>query len=540
MILRPYQQEAVDSIFNCWNESVGRHLLISAPTGSGKSIILAEIVKRLCTEWPSIKILIITDTKELITQDEKSIKDHFPKCNIGIFSSGLKKHNTKAQVILCSIQSMYSKAYSFDHVDIIIIDEAHLVSPKSATRFQVLFKQMDIGSPGYAVVGLTATPFRMTEGNLCEGEGALFDHIAYVCDMKQLIKDGYLTKVISKGGLAKINLDGVKIRNGDFDPRELACAADSPELVRRAVEEIVELGADRKAWLIFTSSIAHSMHVKEELMKHHIDCEVVTGDTESDERDSIVNKFKSGKLRCLINVSIYTKGLDVPRIDMICLLTSTKSKGRYIQEVGRGMRVFPGKEDCLLLDFGRSCMDHGPIDSIDPVKTKNIFNCEKAPIPQKECPKCRAIIHARMLTCPSCGYEYPIPDAEARHGVNAFEGAVMSDQVKPFLVEVKEMYCTRHHKPGKTDSLKMCFYDNLDREFPTWICLNHKGFAQEKALAIVKQMGGTAKTVDEALKEWHTWRKPAQIQCKPDGKWTRVTGYAFPKGQSQQQKLEEE
>jgi hypothetical protein len=144
------------------------------------------------------------------------------------------------------------------------------------------------------------------------------------------------------------------------------------------------------------------------------------------------------------------------------------------------------------------------------------------------------------MKCPACGYDFEIPEATAAHGTEAYSGPVLASQQQPFLVDVKEMYCTRHHKPGKTDSLKMCFYDNLDREFPTWICLNHKGFAQEKALAIVKQMGGTAKTVDEALKEWHTWRKPTQIQCKPDGKWTRVTGYAFPKGQSQQQKLGEE
>jgi hypothetical protein len=99
------------------------------------------------------------------------------------------------------------------------------------------------------------------------------------------------------------------------------------------------------------------------------------------------------------------------------------------------------------------------------------------------------------------------------------------------------MYCTRHHKPGKTDSLKMSFYDKMDKETSLWICLDHKGFAYEKATAMVKQMGGSARSVDEALKEWHTWRKPAQIQCKPEGKWVRVTGFAFPKGQSQQQKL---
>jgi len=539
-ILRPYQTEAVESIFRYWDKQMGRNCLIVAPTGSGKSIILAETVRQLCTGWPDIKILIITDTKELILQDKKAILNHYPNCSIGVYSAGIGEKSTNARVILCSIQSMYNKAYDFGHVDVVFIDEAHLVSPKSTTRFQTLFAQLKLSSPNFVVVGLTATPFRLSEGMLHEGEGALFDGIAYVCDMRQLIADGYLTKVISKGGLAKINLEGVHIKNGEWDPRELAHAADSEELVRLAVKEIVELGADRKAWLIFTSSIAHSEHVKAELEKYKIDCAIVTGDTPSEERDGIIDRYRKGNLRCLINVGIYNKGLDVAQIDLVVLLTSTKSRGRYIQMVGRSMRISPGKTESLLLDFGRSCMDHGPIDTIDVVKTKDIFRCEKKPVPQKGCPKCHCIFHARILVCPGCGYQYPTPEATARHGTEAFDGAVLSDQQKPFIVDVKDTWISRHKKSGKPDSVKVAFYDSMEREYPMWLALNSDSpYAVEKSRAIVKQFGGSASDVEGALKEYFNWKQVDKIQVRMEGRFPRILGFVFKKDQSTQQKIDD-
>jgi DNA repair protein RadD len=540
-ILRDYQKEAVTAVWNYWEAGNGRNCLIVAPTGSGKSIILAELIKRLCLDSSDIKILVITDTRELISQDYKSIKNHYPKCDIGIYSAGLHEKNVKPTVICCGIQSMYNKAYDFGRVDVVIIDEAHLVSPKSTTRFQKFFSQLRVSSPHFVVVGLTATPFRLSDGMLNEGDDALFEDIVYVCDMKRLIKEGYLVNVISKGGLAKIDLKGVRIQAGDYNSKDLAYAADSKILVEKAVNEIVEYGKDRKCWLIFTSGITHSEHVAEELRKHKIDCEIVTGDTPSDERNKIVEKYRNGKLRCLINVGIYTKGLDVPAIDLVALLTSTKSTGRYIQMVGRSMRPSPTtqKVNSILLDFGNNCIEHGPIDSIDPIKIhgKDIFGKPPAKPPMRECERCHCIHHARLSVCPGCGFVYPTEEADARHGATAYSGPVMSDQIKPFLIDVKQMWVSKHAKPGKIPSVKIAFYDNLEKETAVWACLDHKNYAAEKARALITQFGGSARTVDEALKEWPMWRKVDKVQVKMEGKWPRITGFVFKKGQSTQQKL---
>jgi DNA repair protein RadD len=171
-------------------------------------------------------------------------------------------------------------------------------------------------------------------------------------------------------------------------------------------------------------------------------------------------------------------------------------------------------------------------------RTKDVFGKEKSKPPMKECPTCKVILHARVMKCPSCGYDFPLPEAEAKHGTEAYSGPVTSDQVTPFIVDVASTWVSKHSKPGKTPSVKFEFIDKLDRSYPIWICLDHKNYAAEKARALVKQFGGKATSVDEALKEYKNWRQVEKIEVRMEKKWPRVTGFVFAKGQSTQQKLE--
>jgi len=522
--LRDYQEDAVNAIYEYWETGKGKNSLVSAPTASGKSIMIAEFCKRTCTENKNVRIVCVTHTRELISQNEKELKLHWKEANTGIYSAGLGKRQTKAQILFVGIQSVYKRAFELGKVDIILVDECHLIPRAAETRYGQFISDMHIANPNVVVVGFTATPYRLDSGVLHEGEGALFDGIAYVCEMKKLIDDGYLVPVISKGGVSKIDLKDVHIRAGDYASNELAHAADDPELIRLAVAEIVAYGKDRKAWLIFASGITHAKHVADEVRKHNISCEVVTGETPKEERDNTVNKFKTGGIRCLVNVAVFTTGFNVPRCDMIALLMATKSTGKYVQIVGRGMRTYPDKRNCLLMDYGGNVLEHGMVDDIEPVQTNDIFNVVKNPDPIKECPQCRALLHTRVMICPACDYEFPVT---ASHGVEAYEGAVLSDQQTEFVVEVVEMYCTRHKKLGGVDSLKMAFYDKADKEFAMWVCLNHTGFAKDKATALVKQFGGKADSVDAALKEWSYWRKPTHIRVRPENKFFRITGFKF-------------
>jgi DNA repair protein RadD len=270
--------------------------------------------------------------------------------------------------------------------------------------------------------------------------------------------------------------------------------------------------------------VVHAEHVANEVRKHGIDAEVVTGETPKAERDETVKRFKDGKLRCLVNVAVFTTGFNAPICDLIALLMATKSTGKYVQIVGRGMRVYPEKANCLLMDYGGNVLEHGMVDDVDPVRTRNIFNVVKNPEPVKECPQCHVILHTRVMQCPACDFIFT---TTAAHGTEAYDGAVLKSQQEPFVVEVVEMYCTRHKKPGKPDSVKVAFYDKDDREFALWACLDHDGFAKEKAEQVVKTLGGKATTVAEAMKEWSYWKKVTHVKVKPEGKFYRIEGFVF-------------
>jgi DNA repair protein RadD len=535
--LRDYQEQAIQDLFSYWEEGKGKAPVIVLPTGAGKSLVVASFCERVCKESPHVRIMVIVHSREIVKQNYDELLQNWPQANAGIYSAGLKSRDRSSQIIFAGIQSVYNKIYSFPKIDILIVDEGHCIPRSADTRYGQCLKALYLCNPRMVMFCLTATPYRLDSGSLISGKGAMFDGICHCTELKTLIERGYLVPVISTAGEKKIDLTNVHIRAGEYAQNELAVAASDPLLVKLAVEEIVKYGKDRKAWLIYCSGVDHSELVAAEVRKHGIECKVLTGNTPLEERDKIINDFKNGKLRCIANVGVLTVGFNAPITDLVSLLMSTTSAGRYVQIVGRGLRTYPGKQDLLLLDFGNNVLTHGVLDAIDPIKKNNIFNVAPNPPPMRECERCRAVFHAAIRKCPACGFEAELNDATASHGTEAYSGPVLASQQEPFLVDVKEMYCTRHHKPGKIDSLKMSFYDKLDKEFSVWVCLNHQGFAYDKATAMVKQMGGSARTVEEALKEWHLWRTPAQIQCKPEGKWTRVTGFAFPKGQSQQQKL---
>jgi DNA repair protein RadD len=527
MELRWYQTEALDSLFNYLKSGEGKYPLVVLPTASGKSFVIADFCRRVCSSNDRLKILILAHVRELLVQNQRELLSIWPDASTGVFSAGLDKKQTHAQITFAGIQSVHKHAYDFGKVDLVIVDEAHLIPRASQTRYQEFLSDIKKANPNVCIWGTTATPYRLDSGLICDGKDAIFDGVAYSADMKKLIKDGFLVPVVSKGGVKKIDLHNVHTQMGEYNAKELAYAADDPELIRLAVEEIVEYGKERKAWLVFASGVEHAQHVVKEIQKYGVTCELVTGETDTDTRDKIVANFKSGKTKCLVNVSVFTTGFNVPECDMIALLMATQSTGKYVQIVGRGMRTAPGKQDCLLLDYGQNVLTHGPIDEVNPIDyhQKGEKGDAERPAPFKECPKCHAIIHARAIMCSVCGYEYPV---EAKHGTEAYSGAVLSDQEKSQMVDVVEFDVGRHKKPGAPDSIKVTMRDEKGIEYPIWLCLDHKGFAQAKARQMVKLFGGTPTlSVNEALKESYGWKEPMRIQVKRAGKFWDVMGIQF-------------
>ncbi len=176
---------------------------------------------------------------------------------------------------------------------------------------------------------------------------------------------GYLCPLITKAGRCKANTDALHVRGGEFIADEVEALMDDASLVESACAEIVERTRDRRACLIFAAGVQHGEHIVETLKaSHDIECGFVTGKMSNADRDAVLQRFKSGDLKYLCNVNVLTTGFDAPHIDCVALVRPTMSPGLYYQMVGRGFRLHPDKQDCLILDFGGNVLRHGPVDQI--------------------------------------------------------------------------------------------------------------------------------------------------------------------------------
>ena len=526
MQLRDYQQAAIDSLYLYWRSGKKNGLII-APTGSGKSLIIAGICKRLITEHPGTRIICITDSRELIRQNSDELKRYWPEASTGIYSAGLNEKSLDGQIIFAGIQSVYQKVHDFyPAFDIVITDESHMISRSSHTRYGEFIKAIKTAKPSAVLMGLTATPYRLDSGLLYEGDDRLFDGVAYTVNIRNLISQGYLCHAISKGGIKHIDLSDVRTTAGDYNAGDLETAAC--DIVQSACKEIINLGHDRKSWLVFCAGVDHAGMVCRALISQGIPAEVVTGDTPTGQRDDIVGRFKTGDIRALINVGVFTKGFNAPNVDLIALLTATKSTAKYVQMVGRGLRTHPGKADCLILDMGNNIQTHGPIDAVNPHRPK-----ESGDAPRKQCPECQAVILAASRECPECGYKYPEQDRTPKHETKASEESILSE---PKWVPVRSIKYSRHIKEGKPDSIKITYLTGAGETYNSWLALDHGGFAAEQAFRFLLSIGSEATNVSEALAEALSgyWPEPTRIQVKKDGQFWRVLKYDYTKVMQQQ------
>lgn len=523
--LRPYQRAAIDGLYDYWATKKGDNPLIVAPTGSGKSLIIAHMVKDAMS-FPGTRVLMLTHVKELLEQNATELLNMYRDADVGFYSASLKKKVLHRAVTFAGIQSIHKRA--FDMIpppDLVIVDECHLIPRSDSTRYNKFLSDLKLANPAVKIVGLTATPYRLDSGWLHKGEGAIFDGIAYDIPVADLMEQGFLAPVVSKAGARKIDLSEVGHRGGEFIESELAKAASDPELVRETVAEIVKYGADRRSWLIFACGVIHANMIRDEFQVHGIEAHVVTGADGMTERAEKIERFRRGAYKCLINVNVLTTGFNVPHVDLIGIVRATESAGLYVQIVGRGTRLAPGKTDCLVLDYGDNVMRHGFIDKVKPkIKSKT----EDGEAPCKECPSCQTIQHAAMRNCVTCGYAFPPP--VLNHGNKAYSGAMISTQVQTEWVDVDDVGYSRWRKEGKPDSIRVTYYCGLIK-VSEWLCPDHGGYAAERYIKRKAALGATATTTEEAMTECDTWIKPSKIKVKPNDKFYDIVQFDYSKPQ---------
>ena len=461
---------------------------------TGKSLVLAQIAKDSVEKWNG-RVLILAHVKELLEQNADKIRKLCPELKIGIYSAGLRSRDTTEQVIVAGIQSVYNKACELDAFDLVIVDEAHLISSEGDGMYRTFLADMKVINPHVRVIGLTATPFRLKGGLICKPENIL-NEICYEAGLKEMIQQGYLSPLISRAGRTEANLANLHIRGGEFISDEVAAAMDNDALVTSACREIVELTRDRKSVLIFTASVDHCKHVAEKIQAFSgKECAIVTGDTSPAERAEIIARFKGEcipadlfgtpkpPLKFLANVNVLTTGFDAPNTDCVVMLRPTNSPGLLIQCAGRGTRLSPetGKTNCLFLDYGGNILRHGPLDMI---KVKEPGSGKGGDAPAKKCPQCLALIHAGYTACPECGYVFPPKESNDKMTQTASSAGVISGQVDYTDYEVLDVYYCVHEKrgadPDAPKTMRVDYQVGFNEFKSEWVCPEHTGYARGK------------------------------------------------------------
>ena len=521
LTLRPYQQAAIDAIYGYFAESAG-HPLVVIPTAGGKSLVMAAFVEGVLRAWPDQRILIVTHVRELIAQNFAELIGLWRDAPAGIYSAGLGRRDLGARILFAGIQSIHRRAYDVQQCDLVLIDEAHLIPAASDTMYRRFLDTLTRINPQLKVIGFTATPYRLDSGMLHEGKGALFTDIAYEVSVRQLIDDRYLCPLVSKAAATKLDVSGVGSRGGEFIPGQLQAAVDLPEITEAAIDEVVRLGADRRSWLAFCAGVEHATHVAEAIRARGVSAATIFGDTPKLERDRTIAAFKRGEIRALASMGVLTTGFNAPGVDLIAMLRPTKSTGLYVQMAGRGTRLAPGKENCLVLDFAGNVARHGPIDAVKPKRP----GAGEGDAPCKVCPDCQSILATAVRVCPDCGHAFPPPKVQVEAEASTL--AILTTG-KPQWLRVDGVNYRAHEKPGGRPTLQVDYQCGLARH-REWVCFEHTGYARQKAVAWWRQRAPgmpVPRTVTEALAWSRQIAAPTEIAVRPSGRFTEIVSVRF-------------
>jgi len=388
--LRDYQEDAITNL-RLRIAGGQRRILLQMPTGAGKTATAAAIIrsalgrgKRVIFTVPAISL--ITQTIESFARDGIT--------EIGVMQGQHELTDADQPVQICSIQTL-ARRY-IPAADLVIIDEAHVV-------FDLYKKWLNLEEwSNTPFIGLSATPWT-------KGLAKLWQELVIGTTTQRLIDTNHLSsfRVFAP---SKPDLDGVKTIAGDYDLAGLESAMNQKRITADIVQTWIEKGEDRPT-LCFAVNRAHAANICDEFNRAGVAAAYVDGENSLDERDALAQEFRDGRHKIICNVGVMTTGVDLPFVSCLILARPTKSEMLYCQIIGRGLRTYQGKTDCLILDHSDTTARLGFVtdihyDELDDGTKKNAYTKKKRdePLP-KECPSCTYLRPARVKVCPACGFE---------------------------------------------------------------------------------------------------------------------------------------
>ncbi len=456
--LRPYQLAGIEAVCRYLDASGPAGLLVW-PTGAGKSVALAATAEYCVSR--GYRVLIVSHVAELVEQDAAAVERVLGCAAVGVVSAGLGRQEFGRPVTVASVQSVYSNPEQLGLIDVVLIDEAHLLSHRNSSMYGRLLAGLRSQRP-VALIGLTATPYRLKSGRLTDpfvGQPPLFDRIVHEVSIRDLIADKYLARPITKAARRAIDTASIGVRQGEFRADQMDAAINVDELNRAIVSEIIEHGRDRRSWLVFATSVAHAHALTREFTDADVPTAVIDGDTPADQRRELIRLFRAGDLRCLVGCNIFTTGFDAPAVDLIAVCRPTLSPGLHVQMLGRGTRLSPatGKTDCLVLDFAGNCARHGPLDLIDGERTSDEKRGGGRPR-SKPCPSCATLVAIAARQCDECGAAFEIEAPETKLLPSAVAAPVLSDDEPEGEWKAVRMIRVGCHEKNGTASIKLQYF----------------------------------------------------------------------------------
>lgn len=453
---RPYQQAAVETALKAFEQG-DKSALIQAATGAGKTIMFSLMIRNLLSENPGLRIAILAHRRELVAQARDKLRSVYPEAEIGVACSTLeRKRELESSVTIGTIQTLANQA-ELCPFDIIIIDEVHrLPTRNKPSQMRSFLDSMWEKNENMKLLGVTATPFRLGHGYIygqhCKNpEANWFKKRCYHIDIDQLQSEGFLSNYTYMIAESEIQND---LKNcavdsfGEYETKQLEQTVVKQEHLLSAVKTLQAHALDRRSIVIFCVSIKHANKLRDAFLDEGIITAAVHSEMTSQERDDILEQFNEGHIRILTNVGVLTEGWDSPRADCIMLCRPTLSAALYVQMVGRGLRTFEGKRDCLVLDIANCFEKHGSIRH--PIVPNYCGDLPQDPFEsttrERHCPHCKEVIPLAIITCPHCMEE--------------IQGAVMTVDHQQTMIEVDEsessvIECDACQVPYRYDELEV-------------------------------------------------------------------------------------
>lgn len=377
MILRPYQTTAVDRALN----AIDNRPIIVAPTGSGKTVMAAAVIKR----FPG-RVLFLAHRKELIHQCRSRLAD--AGIESGIILSG-HRENREHRVQVASVQTLNRRETPPN--DLVVIDEAHHTIAESYAKYL-----------SGRVLGLTATPFR-TDGKPL---GDIFKTLVVAAYPDELIADGTLVRPRMFTSKQLPDTSGIKTIGGDFATNELSARLSKSHLTGDIVAHWMKHAFGTKT-MVYAVDVAHSESIVAAFVAAGIAAEHIDGT--SDNRHKTIERLVNRETQVVSNCAVYTEGTDIPSLETLIIARPTKSLGLHIQIIGRGLRTSPGKSSVIILDHAGNLLRHGPISqrleySLDVNVKKSTTSSDALGL--RRCPSCYGLSPSGTPQCPECGHVF--------------------------------------------------------------------------------------------------------------------------------------